>query len=98
MLHTHVAHTNTRDDYVTILVFDLEDDNTAGILSIHPYVEETDEIPCENVEKPHIPYKSDENTRISMCKSHAFSCSFWYTTLSIFPHNIYVQLITCNLQ
>ena len=68
MLHTHAAHTNTRDDYVTILVFDLEDDNTTGTLPIHPYVEETDEIPCENVEKPQTPHKSDDNTRILICK------------------------------
>ena len=62
--HTHTlqtTHTNkTRDDYIMILVFDLEDDNTTGSLVIHPYVEETDEIPCEqppqqplSANKPH---------------------------------------------
>ena len=60
--HTHTANftNNTRDDYIVILVFDLEDDNTTGSLAIHPYVEETDEIPCEqppqqplSANKPH---------------------------------------------
>ena len=62
--HTHTLHTthtnNTRDDYIVILVFDLEDDNTTGTLAIHPYVEETDKILCEqppqqplSANKPH---------------------------------------------
>ena len=53
-------------------------ENAAGTLSIHPYVEETDEIPCEYVDKPQKPHKSD-NTWILMCKSHTLFCSFWYT-------------------
>ena len=36
-----------RNDYTAILVFTLKYDNTTGTLAIHPYVEETDEIPCE---------------------------------------------------
>ena len=44
--HTHIhtlqtTHTNnTNDDYIAILVFNLEDDNTTGTLAIHSYVEE----------------------------------------------------------
>ena len=40
--HT-TPQTKTRDNYIDIVVFDLEDDNTNGTLATHPYVEGTDE-------------------------------------------------------
>ena len=51
------------------MVFDLEDDNTIGTLPIHPYVEETDEIFCKDVDEVHKPHKSGV-TKISLCKFH----------------------------
>ena len=77
--HTHTimpttlcaAHT-TRDDYTAILVFDLEDDHTIGTLPIHPYVQETDEIACNYVNKPHKSLKRG----ISKSFIHSLSLTF----------------------
>ena len=43
-MHTHVY--KHRNDYITIVVFDVREDNTTGNLTILPHVEESDQLPC----------------------------------------------------
>ena len=73
------------------MVFDLEDDNTIGTLPIHPYVEETDEILCKDGDEAQKPHNYGGTGLF--CKFHTL-----FVLLNFFHINIYLQLMTCNLQ